>query len=250
MLKGALALDFRLGARTRATKDMDLVRFDGSAAATADMLAVQSCDLGDYFLFNIQRTDRLDALQDGLAIRYHIRAQLAGRIFEETVVDIGLGDALGWTPEPLVCPDLLSFAGIVPLQVPVLPLDQHVAEKLHAYTRGYGDGLITSTRVKDLIDLALIAEMAGFDATRLRAALTGVFAGREQQSLPATFPPPPPEWRAPYRKLAEPVGIDPDLLAGHAAVAGFLDPILAGESSSDTRWEPTTQHWHMRQGSD
>lgn len=136
VLKGALALDFRLGSRTRATKDMDLMRLDGADSATTDMLAAQSCDLGDYFLFNIQRTDRLDDLLEGSAIRYHIRAQLAGRVFEETIVDIGLGDPLGWSPELLACPDLLSFAGIAPNWVPVLPLEQHVAEKLHAYTRG------------------------------------------------------------------------------------------------------------------
>ncbi|MGH2387799.1 MAG: nucleotidyl transferase AbiEii/AbiGii toxin family protein, partial [Chloroflexota bacterium] len=39
MLKGGLALDFRLGARARATKDMDLAHLDDPAAATADLLA-------------------------------------------------------------------------------------------------------------------------------------------------------------------------------------------------------------------
>lgn len=42
-----------------------------------------------------------------------------------------------------------------------------MAEKLHAYTRGSGDGTIISTRVKDLVDLVLIAELASFDADRL-----------------------------------------------------------------------------------
>ena len=32
-----------------------------------------------------------------------------------------------------------------------------IAEKVHAYTRGYGQSGIASTRVKDLVDLALIA---------------------------------------------------------------------------------------------
>jgi hypothetical protein len=34
--------------------------------------------------------------------------------------------------------DLLSFAGIEPLTPPAIPLSQHLAEKVHAYTRSYG----------------------------------------------------------------------------------------------------------------
>src|SRR5712692_10621166 len=61
LLKRALALDFRLGAQARATMDMDLVRYDDADAATADLVATQDRDLGDYFVFSIERTDRLDA---------------------------------------------------------------------------------------------------------------------------------------------------------------------------------------------
>jgi len=241
VLKGALALDFRLGARSRSTKDMDLVRLDSADAATADMLAVQTCDLGDHFAFAVHRTDRLDALTEGSAVRHHLRAQLAGRIFEETTVDIGLADPLGWSPDPIICPDLLSFAGITPIYVSVLPLAQYVAEKLHAYTRGYSGGAILSTRVKDLADLVLIAEFASFDAVHLREALIGVFAGRGRQSLPAAIPLPPDTWLAPHRILAEPVGIDPDVLQGHAHAAAFLDPVLA--VPFEGRWDHLAQRW-------
>jgi hypothetical protein len=51
VLKGALALDYRLGHRARTTKDIDLVRRDDVAVATMDFLAVQTCDLDDYFTF-------------------------------------------------------------------------------------------------------------------------------------------------------------------------------------------------------
>lgn len=241
VLNGALALDFRLGARSRSTKDMDLVRLDSADAATADMLAVQTCDLGDHFAFAVHRTDRLDALTEGSAVLYHLRAQLAGRIFEETTVDIGLGDPLGWLPDPLICPDLLSFAGIAPIHVPVLPLARHVAEKLHAYTRGYSGGAIASTRVKHLVDLVLIAELASFDAAHLREALIGVFAGRDRQLLSAVVPPPLGTWLTPYRVLAEPVGIDPDVLQGHAHAAAFLDPVLA--VPFEGRWDHLARQW-------
>ena len=42
VLKGALALDFRLRERTRTTKDMDLVCNDNETAATSDLIAAQT----------------------------------------------------------------------------------------------------------------------------------------------------------------------------------------------------------------
>ncbi len=89
LLKGALALDLRLGARSRTTKDMDLARHDDEEEATADLLAAQVLDLGDYFTFEIERTGRLDAAFEGAAVRYHVAAALDGRPFEDVIVDIG-----------------------------------------------------------------------------------------------------------------------------------------------------------------
>jgi hypothetical protein len=83
VVKGAAALLFRLGARSRTTKDLDLGRQDNEEAATADFLAAQSLDLGDYFTFVIERTRKLDAMLEGVAVRYHVVVELAGRVFEE-----------------------------------------------------------------------------------------------------------------------------------------------------------------------
>lgn len=46
MLKGALALELRLGLRTRATKDIDLGRADDEEAATEHLNAATGVDLG------------------------------------------------------------------------------------------------------------------------------------------------------------------------------------------------------------
>jgi hypothetical protein len=45
VLKGGLALDFRLGARARATVDMDLGRHDDDTAASRDFAAARLADL-------------------------------------------------------------------------------------------------------------------------------------------------------------------------------------------------------------
>jgi len=83
VLKGALALDFRLGSATRTTKDIDLGRLDDEQAATEDFFAAQALDLGDFFTFAVQRTPALDAAAGFSAVRYRVQAELAGRRFEE-----------------------------------------------------------------------------------------------------------------------------------------------------------------------
>ena len=122
-------------------------------------------------------------------MRYRVRAELAGRRFEEVMVDIGFSDSLKWKPEPIRGLDLLAFADIEPIEVPVLPLEQHIAEKVHAYTKTYSQGR-RSSRAKDLVDLVLVKQLMVLDAARLRTALEGVFEGRRQPwssgSVPAT----------------------------------------------------------------
>jgi hypothetical protein len=173
-------------------------------------------------------------------MRYRVRAELAGRRFEEVMVDIGFSDPLKWKPDPIRGPDLLAFADIEPIEVPVLPLEQHIAEKVHAYTRTYGQGR-RSSRAKDLVDLVLVKQLMVLDAARLRSALVGVFEGRPQQGLPDRLPPPPTDWAVPYQKLAKEVGIDPDLRAGYAEAAALLDPALADRATG--RWNPEKAAW-------
>ncbi len=241
VVKGAVALHFRLGPGFRTTKDMDLGRQDSEEEATADFLAAQSLDLGDYFTFVVERTRKLDATE-GAAVRYHVTAELAGRPFEDVTVDISFGEALIADPELVRGPELLSFAGIPPTEVPALPLEQHVAEKVHAYTRSYAGGRV-STRVKDLIDLVMMSSLFGFQAGRLWRALHATFEARSTHPLPASLSPPPSQWRAAYRRIAAEVGLDADMSAGHQRVKVFLHPVLAGAVSDDARWKPTEQSW-------
>jgi hypothetical protein len=164
VLKGGLALDYRLGKKARTTMDIDLAGPRGEDAAAADLLATGELDLGDHFSFTIERTAKLDQLVEGSAVRYHVRADLAGRLFEEFLLDVGFDFPTGWEPETLHGADLLAFADIEPVKAPSLPLELQIAEKVHAYTRGYGQSGIASTRVKDLVDLALIASTSPADA--------------------------------------------------------------------------------------
>jgi hypothetical protein len=200
-------------------------------------------DLTDYFNFSVERVGRIDADQEGAAIRFRLRAEVAGRQFETVVVDVGFGGALAREPDLVDSPGYLAFAELAPIPVPTLPLDLHVAEKVHAYTRRYG-GTFQSSRVKDLVDLALVPSLAEFDAGELRHALELTFGSRASHPLPTRLPLPPEDWVAAYRNLAAEVALDPDVTVGHQIAATFLDPVLTGEVSESARWDPAQGQWH------
>jgi hypothetical protein len=241
VLKGALALDFRLAAVTRSTKDIDIGRDDDEQAAIRDITAAQQLALDDHFTFMATRTGDLDATDEFSAVRFHVTAQLAGRTFEQFLVDIGFSDKIAWTPDTIHTSQSLSFAGIEPLAVPAIPIPQHLAEKVHAYTRAYGESRKPSTRPKDLVDILLIERSTTIQAEDLRHALQVTFAERDRQPLPARLPPPPTAWIDPYRRLASTVNVEADLASAYTRAATFLNPVLAGHSKGE--WNTHSGEW-------
>ena len=245
VLKGAVALEFRFGSRTRTTKDIDLGRGDDERAATSDFIQAQRVDLGDFFVFVIQRTDRLDDLEDAAAVRYHVSCELAGRAFDDITVDVAFGSPELSGADTVRGPELLEFADIHAVEVPAIPLVRHVAEKLHAYTRAYGRSGRPSTRVKDLVDLALIASEAELDAVQLRRQLEATFSFRGTHRLPMELPRPPEDWTIPYGRLAREVGIPERIEQGHAQAAAMLDAVLSGRVA-DGAWDPRAGVWRAK----
>ena len=242
ILKGAVALNYRTGAQFRTTKDLDIGRQDSEEMATEDFLAVQSLDLGDHFMFVIERTRLLDPNEEGAAVRYHVTAMIAGRPFDDVSVDVGFADPFNKDPDMLHGPDLLGFADINPSEVPALPLEQHIAEKIHAYTRKYGEET-QSSRVKDLIDLVMISSLFGLKSGRLRKALSTTFNMRATHELPNALPAPPVSWNVAYRRMANEIGLDQQLEEGYKQARAFLDPILSGTVANDSTWDPALHTW-------
>jgi Nucleotidyl transferase AbiEii toxin, Type IV TA system len=254
MLKGGLALDFRLanrdGPRPRATRDMDLARAEGVEAADADFRAVLGVDLDDFFGFVIERIEappEEDRVAGGAAQRYRVTASLASRTFEQVLVDVGLA-LPPVQPDVVQAPDLLDFAGVPPVRVIAIPTAWHVAEKVHAYTRRYGRDEAPSSRPKDLIDLVLLAAHEEFQAGDLVRALRGTFESRATHELPEGLPPPTAEWAKPYTELANQVGLDRSLEGGYSRARAFLDPVLNGTLADDEHWDVGVQAWRPATG--
>ena len=238
MLKGGYTFELRLGGRARTTKDLDLSvpdlhRFATDAEALAPSDAIRerlqefaAADLGDGFAFRIDMPMAdLDAAPYGGA-RYPVEARLDSRTFATFHLDVGIGDANVAEPEWLTGSDLLGFAGISPARVAALAREQQFAEKLHAYTLPRGER--TNTRVKDLVDLALLIDLGLPDTETLKRAIHATFARRVTHAEPADLEPPPEAWRAAFAQLAAEVALRVTTLdAAFAEVAAFWRTLRA-----------------------
>jgi hypothetical protein len=102
--------------------------------------------------------------------------------------------------------------------------------------------MLPSTRVKDLVDLVLIAGEASLDARHLREALDATFDRRATHPLPPQLPGPPADWRVPYGRMCRNIGLEPDLGAGQALAASLVNPVLASEVVAGS-WDPAARSW-------
>ncbi len=235
-LKGGYALELR--SRTaRATRDIDLtVRSPAELPAAADLSsrlrtelqARVSHDGGDFFEFLVgPATLDIDAAPYGGA-RFPVDARLAGRSFVKFHVDIGVGDDLLEPVDRVEGRDWLGFAGIAAPMIPCISKEQQFAEKLHAYTAPSRER--PNSRVKDLVDMALLILRFDLDLERLRRAVVVTFSRRDSHEVPQTLTAPPPDWARPFATLAEETGLNMDLAQAFATLVRFheqwrVDPV-------------------------
>ena len=231
VLKGGYALELRFKA-ARSTVDIDLTvqRLPASAGndqhqIVRDMLqAAADVPLGDWFEFTFgSPVIDLTAAPYGGA-RYPVEARMDNRIFVRFHLDAGIGDVVSPPLETIVCRDWLGFAGIRPSQVRMIAREQQLAEKLHAYTLPRSSA---NSRVKDLVDIALLIKSGGLDRRRVADALHLTFERRATHDLPTSLIPPPEEWRIPFQALTEECRLAGDLAAVFAEMQEFLDKVRA-----------------------
>lgn len=235
-LKGGLALQFRLRERARTTQDIDLLFRLSLPAAEIHQRLVSAAlrDVGDWFTFEVARPEREAEL------RFPVRSLLDGRLFEAFHVDVGMGDPLLEPVEMLTAPPLLAFAGISPASFPAYPLSQQIAEKVHALTRPYASG--ESSRVRDWVDILLMAHWGGLRSEALRRALQATSETRATHPLPPQMPTPPNSWARPFRRLCEQTGLEyASLDEAVEAMRRFLDPVLSGQAAE--KWDPAHWQW-------
>lgn len=210
LLKGGYAMELRLQT-ARATKDIDIsLPADAAAGFGSEVLTELQrsarTDLEDFFEFTIaEPLMNLDAAPQGGA-RYPVTTTVAGRVFTRFHLDLGIGDAVVPPTELIEGRDWLGFAGIAPGQFMAISKEQQFAEKLHAYTVPRPDA--PNSRVKDLVDMILLIQMATMDRAVLDRAIQTTFELRGTHAVPQVLPKPPESWTSPFDVMTKECGIE------------------------------------------
>ena len=241
LLKGGFALDLRLSDRARATRDVDIDWQAAEEELLEALIEAAALTTDDFFTFAIERTgmppERLGGAHrfrvNGQPRRTAVRDVPARRRTPVRSQSASTTRSRHLTSSP--------SPSIEPVEVPAVPLERHIAEKLHAYTRRYGDDQ-PSSRAKDLIDIVLISELKSFEFERLREVIVRVFEARATHDVPSSLPAPPGEWASPIARWLTRSDSIPTSSVGHRLAASFIDPVLAAGHGL-TRWDPNALEW-------
>lgn len=226
VLKGGYALELRLSGIARATRDLDL---NVPPPLTQDLIEelqeAASLNLGDYFEFIVavpaKRAELVGPPLGGY--RLGVETYLAGRLFDRFPLDVGQGDQVVREPDVVRGQVDLTFAGLSIPSFPVYPLEDHFAEKLHAFTTPRE----IPTRVKDLVDMLLLMDLGLRPSELLLRSLQGTFERYGRHALPAKLPEPPSAWRDVFAQLCNEVGMrDADLTKTYSRLQAFVDEVV------------------------
>ncbi len=209
LLKGGYALEFRFQKIARATKDIDFSipkMKEPTKERIHELLQDEvKKDIPDWFefLIGVPTVDLDRAVYGGW--RYPVTARVDNRKFSEFHLDVGVGDALISEPEWQKGSEILSFAGIDPVTVALLPKDQQFAEKIHSYT--YPRELREFSRTKDMVDIVLLIDQGLPEKQQLVKAIQATFSRRESHDVPQELQIPPAVIAPTYNTMAIECGV-------------------------------------------
>ena len=240
VLKGGFALQLRLGDQARTTKDIDVLFRSEGVDIHKSLQKAGFLDLGDWFRFEIPPLE-IEVDEGKNVRRYSIKSLISGRTFEDFHIDVGVGDPIFANIEYLTTSDILTFAGIEPISIPCYPISQQIAEKIHAYTKPRGTG--DSTRVKDFVDLLVLAGLSSLNKEELVSSIQVTFTHSNTHSIPEKLPQPPRYWRQTFNKLCHEVGFeDISLNEAYQRLEKFINPALQ-DVAEITEWIPEKWEW-------
>lgn len=252
LLKGGLSMLARV-ARARTTKDIDL-----SAARAVDLdeaeralSALVAEDLGDHLTFRLMRSLPTGAgeNQPGTQTRRFVYACLD--VDNDTHIDTVTVDVVVG-PAPVGEPEIVEPANRLHPRRPLVthpyrlfPVSDQIADKVCAtMSTGYA-GAKRSSRVKDLVDLVVLAQTQIVDLRELQAAIATNLAIRHLE--PFDHFDAPSDWHRTYPATAKGVPLAEVHTAQTAAalVASFIDPALSTDPREGT-WDPHNLEWRNR----
>jgi len=247
VLKGGSGILARIP-EARLTHDLDLMapsEFEDSKAIDELVMLVKK-DLGDFCRFDLTSASPMQKETDyrhgyNLRFKMHIGTKEVTSLIK---VDLVFG-CRPTAPIEKIMPKNIEGFPFSDFEYLTYPLVDHVADKVCAIMEKHTKDS-ESSRVKDLVDLSVIACNESFDLKPLTLALHSEFRMRGI-SLPKEFKV-PDGWNSypdRYRSLMKVVVLDRqyhDQSLAIELVKGFVDPAFANTQENKT-WDPIKRDW-------
>ena len=218
----------------RATQDIDLSVKAHTLIADQKIILERlqedgGIDLSDFFEYRISLPQRSLIGPPYGGFRFPVESRIAQRTFEKFHLDVGVGDICFEPFEKIEGKNWLGFCGISAPICLVISVEQQFSEKMHAYTLPREQGY--NSRVKDLVDMALLIRSYEMDDERVVAALKQTFKRRGTHELPDTLHYPPQEWASTFEALAKQCDLGEDIKIVFARVSDFYENALLAKNS-------------------
>lgn len=241
LLKGGMGMLARVP-EARSTKDVDLsapsaASLDEAVQSLAERVGLNLDDHLHFELVRVQETGR-GTNQPDTETRKATFACLdeRGHRVAEVLVDIAVEHEPFGTVEVVTPANRLSLPrALTTFQYRLWPTADQIADKVCATMTTYGQR--PSSRIKDLVDLSLIASTQTVNLTELRGALE--LKRTLARISPFTEFSPPPHWRDQYATISTtaPAAV-PDFDVATQLVAGLVRPALTVQTTGEQWWVP------------
>ncbi len=251
MLLGGNALLVRTG-RGRFTQDIDLSRSPEWEDLGDVVQEIEQLVLGDNDGFSF-RVTRVEARSEPDTYGYgtktaklHVAAYLYLQEFDQFSIDITSRRHAGGGVSIHQLVPVIDDEALRDLPaIPIVPAENHLADKICALYEIHGQTQTPSTRYRDLADAVRIVADTTLNAEVFKATLRHE-EKRRRVSLPKELRAPADSWEEAFPRAAKTFAEYPQDLAplekALAFVGNCVNPILAS-SKTDRTWDPAKQSW-------
>ena len=249
VLKGGQAMLART-IDARATRDIDLLALQDSLEnALTELVRLAESDLDDFVVFEFAGSKHIkaeDEYRSGLSVKFTPR--IGVKRMQQISIDLVVDKVPLEEVEVIEPVDRIQIEGLSTCNYLLYPVENALADKFCALIEIH-DGRV-STRVKDLVDIAVYAVTCTVDGDKFQNCLSREVAVRGME-MPDKFSV-PREWGLfqgrQFEKLSANTGLPAGLKVIDAAteLAGnLIDPVISA-SVSGLQWLPEDLKWDRK----
>ena len=243
VLKGGSGMLARItDSRTTRDIDLDLVEKASAEVVIQDLKTMVERDMGDWCRFVL---DKYEETPDENGYSRLLKLRFSSYIGEQEkdpiLIDLSLGSVITDSPQKITPVSRVEVDELAVSDYLVYPIADHIAEKVCAVVEQHNGR--SSSRVKDLVDLVMIALHETVLGSKLQTALRSEFAKR-QLAMIASFRI-PDTWITQYPKVARQTFLEEPYLNSDSAVKlvrKMIDPALRNLVTRK-QWSPVEQSW-------